>query len=83
MLPVGTCNNIKIARVKVLNIKKSYCPKCKDIYKPKKKCRDIDGAFFGTSFPHILLMVIILILEFFRFFNKIVCKRICTKNLWI
>ena len=57
MLPVGTCNNIKIARVKVLNIKKSYCPKCKDIYKPKKKCRDIDGAFFGTSFPHILLMV--------------------------
>ena len=68
MLPVGTSNNLKIARVKVFFIIKSYCPKCKDIYKPKKKCRDIDGAFFGTSFPHILLMVKYLSLEFSRFY---------------
>ncbi|MCB0368984.1 MAG: hypothetical protein KDD45_05890 [Bdellovibrionales bacterium] len=27
------------------------------MYIPKKKCHDIDGAYFGCSFPHILLMV--------------------------
>ena len=25
---------------------------------PKKKCHDVDGAYFGCSFAHILLMVI-------------------------
>jgi casein kinase II subunit beta len=24
---------------------------------PKKKCHDIDGAYFGCSFPNILLIV--------------------------
>jgi len=24
---------------------------------PKKKCHDVDGAYFGCSFPNILLMV--------------------------
>ena len=38
-------------------LSKSYCPRCQDLYKPKKKCRDVDGAFFGTSFPHVLLKV--------------------------
>ena len=41
--------NLKQARVKV------YCPKCEDVYVPKKKYSDIDGAYFGSSFPHILL----------------------------
>ena len=50
MLPIGLNENLKVARVKV------YCPKCEDVYYPKKKCRDVDGAFFGTSFPHLLLM---------------------------
>ena len=51
MLPIGINEQPKIARVKV------YCPRCKDIYAPKKKFADVDGAYFGTSFAHLLLMV--------------------------
>ena len=30
---------------------------CEDCYNPKSKYHDsIDGAFFGTTFPHLLLM---------------------------
>jgi len=38
------------------NTVKLFCPKCLDLYYPKfnRHC-SIDGAFFGTSFPHILL----------------------------
>jgi casein kinase II subunit beta len=53
VLPIGISEDLKIARVKV------YCPRCKDIFDPRKKSVDVDGAFFGTSFPHLLLMVII------------------------
>lgn len=52
VLPIAISEDLKIARVKV------YCPRCKDIYSPKKKSADADGAYFGTSFPHLLLMVI-------------------------
>ena len=41
--------NLKNCRVKV------FCPKCQEVYFPKKKCSDIDGAYFGCSFPHILI----------------------------
>lgn len=51
VIPIGISEDSKIARVKV------YCPRCKDIYSPKKKPSDVDGSFFGTSFPHLLLMV--------------------------
>jgi len=40
---------LRTSRVKV------YCPRCEDVYIPKKKCTDVDGAYFGCSFPHILL----------------------------
>ena len=34
-----------------------YCPLCEDCYCPRSKYHDnIDGAFFGTTFPHLLLM---------------------------
>lgn len=37
---------------------KLYCPKCEDIYSPKSNRHGtIDGAYFGTTFPHLLLMV--------------------------
>jgi casein kinase II subunit beta len=51
VLPIGISEDLKIARVKV------YCPRCRDIYSPKKKSADADGAYFGTSFPYLLLMV--------------------------
>lgn len=49
VLPVGMSETIRHSRVKV------FCPRCEDIYTPKKKCSDIDGAYFGCSFPHVLL----------------------------
>ena len=50
-IPIGISEDSKIARVKI------YCPRCKDIFSPKKKFADVDGCYFGTSFPHLLLMV--------------------------
>ena len=51
VLPVAISDNLKQARVKI------FCPQCQEVYAPKKKCSEIDGATFGTSFPHLLLQV--------------------------
>ena len=53
LLPVGLSNDTKYSRVKV------YCPMCEEVYKPKRQRKrpvEIDGAYFGTSFPQIFLM---------------------------
>ena len=42
-------DNLKVSRFKV------YCPRCEEVYIPKFKYVNIDGAFFGTSFPHQFL----------------------------
>jgi len=34
---------------------KTYCPKCQEVYVPRQKHLDIDGAYFGTSFCNVLL----------------------------
>ena len=49
VLPIGMSEDLSIARVKV------YCPKCKEVYVPRMRFVDIDGAYFGCSFPHIFL----------------------------
>ena len=34
-----------------------YCPKCGELYYPRAKYqRNIDGAYFGTTFPHLFYM---------------------------
>ncbi|VVB08222.1 unnamed protein product [Arabis nemorensis] len=50
-LPVGQSDLPRSSTVKI------YCPKCEDIYYPRSKYQgNIDGAYFGTTFPHLFLM---------------------------
>ncbi|KAL2478303.1 Casein kinase II subunit beta [Forsythia ovata] len=50
-LPVGQSDIQHSSTVKI------YCPKCEDIYYPRSKYQgNIDGAYFGTTFPHLFLM---------------------------
>ena len=49
LLPVGMSDESKTSRVKV------YCPRCQEAYIPRDKDVNLDGSFFGTSFPHIFL----------------------------
>jgi len=50
-LPVGTSDVPRVSTVKV------FCPKCEDIFYPRSYYQgNLDGAFFGSTFPHLLLM---------------------------
>ncbi|OMJ70195.1 hypothetical protein SteCoe_31877 [Stentor coeruleus] len=49
VLPIGISDSLGISRIKV------FCPKCQDIYLPKEKHANIDGANFGTSAAHLFL----------------------------
>lgn len=50
LLPVGLSDDLKYSRVKV------YCPLCEEVYNPNRRIyNDLDGAFFGTSFPNFFL----------------------------
>ncbi|KRY47050.1 Casein kinase II subunit beta [Trichinella britovi] len=52
LLPTG------LSDVPTESVVKLYCPKCMDLYNPKSsKHQTIDGAYFGTSFPHMVFMV--------------------------
>ena len=47
VLPIGLTEQLSISRVK------TFCPICEEVYIPRIRFVDIDGAYFGTSFPHI------------------------------
>lgn len=47
VLPVALSEELSISRVKI------FCPRCCDVYVPRLKFVDIDGAYFGCSFPNI------------------------------
>lgn len=51
LLPVGISDKFGTSGVKL------YCSSCEDIYNPKssRHCC-LDGAYFGTSFPHMFLL---------------------------
>ena len=49
VLPVGLSDTLKTSRFKV------YCPRCEEVYLPKFRQINIDGAYFGTSLPHVFL----------------------------
>eukprot|EP00160_Parvularia_atlantis_P017171 Unigene5793_Nuclearia_a/m.17700 Unigene5793_Nuclearia_a/g.17700 ORF Unigene5793_Nuclearia_a/g.17700 Unigene5793_Nuclearia_a/m.17700 type:complete len:226 (-) Unigene5793_Nuclearia_a:48-725(-) len=52
VLPVGLSDTPRLKCVKL------YCPKCEDVYNPKSsRHAGIDGAYFGTTFPHMLFQV--------------------------
>ncbi|XP_039002091.1 putative casein kinase II subunit beta-4 [Hibiscus syriacus] len=50
-LPVGQSDIPRSNTVKI------YCPKCEDIYYPRSKYQgNNDGAYVGTTFPHLFQM---------------------------
>eukprot|EP01117_Protostelium_nocturnum_P001115 TRINITY_DN11437_c0_g1_i1.p1 TRINITY_DN11437_c0_g1~~TRINITY_DN11437_c0_g1_i1.p1 ORF type:complete len:235 (-),score=72.43 TRINITY_DN11437_c0_g1_i1:162-866(-) len=50
LLPVGQSDIPRTNTVKL------FCPKCQDLYHPRlSRHQNIDGGYFGTTFPHLLL----------------------------
>ncbi|KAJ3680630.1 hypothetical protein LUZ60_016908 [Juncus effusus] len=50
-VPVGQSDIPRAGTVKI------FCPKCEDVYYPRSKYQgNVDGAYFGTTFPHLFLM---------------------------
>ncbi len=53
MLPIG------LSDVPGEEMVKLYCPNCNDVYNPQNpRHNHIDGAYFGTGFPHMFFMVL-------------------------
>merc|ERR1712151_1138484 len=47
VLPSGQSEELRAAKVKI------FCPKCEQVYLPKSKYKELDGVYFGMSFPQI------------------------------
>jgi len=51
VLPVGLSD---LPRNYTVNV---FCPRCGDIFYPRSTRQgNVDGAYFGTTFPHLFLM---------------------------
>jgi casein kinase II subunit beta len=51
VLPVG------LSDLHLQNTVKLFCPRCQDVFVPKySRHATLDGAYFGTTFPHLLLL---------------------------
>ncbi|KAJ1557097.1 casein kinase 2 regulatory subunit [Nowakowskiella sp. JEL0078] len=62
LVPCGLSDTIGISSVKM------YCPRCLDLYHPRKaRFQNIDGAYFGTTFPHILFLTMPQLLPVLKF----------------
>ena len=52
VLPAGITDQKGKAPVKL------YCPRCEELYRPRSaRHENIDGACFGTTFPHLFFLV--------------------------
>jgi casein kinase II subunit beta len=52
VLPAGVTDQKGRAAVKL------FCPRCEEAYRPRSmRHENVDGAFFGTTFPHLFFLV--------------------------
>lgn len=53
VLPLGLDNELGVKFMKL------FCPRCEDVYDPpaSSACAALDGAYFGPTFAHLLLIV--------------------------
>jgi casein kinase II subunit beta len=53
VLPVGLCDQVSVTGD---NSMKLFCARCQELYDQNVPgCNYIDGAYFGTTFPHLFL----------------------------
>eukprot|EP01038_Epipyxis_sp_PR26KG_P008614 gene8614-11647_t len=50
VLPIGIADEPKQGTLKL------FCPKCQEVYNCNGSQRHIDGAYFGSTFPHLFFM---------------------------
>jgi len=48
-LPIGLSEDLRSSTVML------FCPKCEQTFSTKSKYKEVDGCYFGTSFPQIFL----------------------------
>jgi len=49
VLPIGWSEDLRTSALKI------FCPKCEEVYTPRNKHKDVDGLYFGSSFPQVFL----------------------------
>lgn len=77
VLPVGLSDIPGERSVKV------YCPNCQDVYvSPSKLHHHIDGSYFGTTFPHLFLLMVIHHNKLINFFS-IHLKHLSERTIFI